>query len=117
MPGSDPQQTFVAASVACSLDAGGLRTQEQRWTQLMSNAGTGRTATATGVALTFRAEPLVERQLRELVAVENNCCAWAHWEVEAGGKADRDRAGELVMHARTIGNGIAVLQSMFLHGT
>jgi hypothetical protein len=40
-------------------------------------AGVDRAATAEGVTLTFRADERVERELRELVAVENECCAWA----------------------------------------
>jgi hypothetical protein len=102
--GTDPHRT---APIACSLDAGGLRTQEQRWAELMRGAGIDRAATAEGVTLTFRADAGVERELRELVSVENECCAWAGWEVQAEGD------GMLVMRASAAANGVAVLQSMF----
>ncbi len=45
------------------------------------------------------------------MAVENECCAWARWEVQ---QADDD--GGLVMQARATGDGVAVLQSMFALG-
>jgi hypothetical protein len=107
LPGTEQERT---APVVCSLDASSLRTQEQRWAALMRGAGTGRATSADGVTLTFRAEPDVERELRELVAAENECCAWARWEVRAL------RDGGLVMHAGATGDGVAVLQSMFPSG-
>jgi hypothetical protein len=76
----------------------------------MRAAGTGRDATADGVTLTFRADDDVERELRELAATENECCAWARWEVRA---LDGDA---LAMHASATGDGVAVLQSMFPRG-
>jgi hypothetical protein len=105
IPGTDPPRPTTP--IACSLDAGGLRTQERRWAELLRGAGLDRAATVEGVALTFRASPDVERELRELVAVENECCAWAQWEVRPEGD------GGLVMQASAGGDGVAVLQSMF----
>jgi hypothetical protein len=111
MPAADPQPT-AAAPIACSLDAGGLQRQEQRWEGLVRRAGIDRAATADGVALTFRADDGVVHELRELVAVENECCSWARWELHAGGDGEGDTA--LVMRARASGDGVATLQSMFL---
>jgi hypothetical protein len=95
------------APIACSLDAGGLRTQAHRWAALVSGAGIDRAATAEGVTLTFRADPQVERELRELAAIENECCAWASWEVRADGN------GGLLIQARAGDDGAATLQAMF----
>jgi hypothetical protein len=111
MPGADPDRT-AAAPTACSLDAGGLEGQEQRWEALVRRAGIDRAAAADGVALTFRADDGVEHELRELVAVENQCCSWARWELHAVGDGGGDSA--LVMRARASGDGVATLQSMFL---
>ena len=111
--GADPQPPD-AAPIACSLDAGDLRVQGQRWQALTRRAGIDRAVTADGVALTFRADDDVEHQLRELVAVENRCCTWARWEVHAVGDGEGD--AELVMRARADGDGVATLQSMFLRG-
>jgi hypothetical protein len=104
-PTTGPQRT---APIACSLDASGLRTQEQRWSRLLRRAGNDRAAAADGVTLTFRADPDVERELCELVAVETTCCSWARWEVRA------DSDGGLVMHASAPADGVAVLHAMFL---
>jgi hypothetical protein len=112
-PAADPPQT-AAAPIACSLDAGGLERQEQRWEALARRAGIDRAATDDGVALTFRADDDVEHALRELVAVENQCCSWARWELNAVVDGDGDTA--LVMRARASGDGVATLQSMFLRG-
>jgi hypothetical protein len=111
MPGDDRQRAS-AEPVACSLDGGGLHSQEQRWRALVRRAGVDRAATADGVALTFRADDGVEHELRELVAVENVCCSWARWELHAVGDGDGDTA--LVMRARAGGDGATTLQSMFL---
>jgi hypothetical protein len=108
-PGADSQPT-TTAPIACSLGAGGLRTQEQRWAALARGAGIGRAAIADGVTLTFRRHEGVERELRGLVAVENECCAWARWDVRADGD------GGLLMHACATGDGVAALQSMFPRG-
>jgi len=102
-PDNDLERT---APIACTLDAGDLQRGQQRWVEIRRRAGIDRAATADGVTLTFRADEGVERELRQLVAVENECCGWARWEVRAKG------AG-LVMQARTTGDGVAVLQSMF----
>ncbi len=104
-PSSKPQPT---APIACSLEAEGLRTQAQRWAELVRHAGTGRADTSDGVTVTFRADPGVERELRALVAIESECCAWACWEVRAD--------GGLTMSAGATGDGVAVLQSMFPDG-
>jgi hypothetical protein len=111
MPGDDPQRA-APEPVACSLDAEGLHSQEQRWRVLVRRAGIDRAATADGVALTFRAGEGVEHELRELVAVENVCCSWARWELHAVADGDGDTA--LVMRARASGDGVTTLQSTFL---
>jgi hypothetical protein len=48
----------------------------------------------------------VESELGALVEVENRCCAWARWDVV---RAD----GAVVMRARSAGDGVAALHSMF----
>jgi hypothetical protein len=111
MRSANLRPTDTPSPVACSLDAGDLRTQEQRWAGLARAAGIDRAATVDGVTLTFRADPQVERELRELVAIENECCAWARWEVRAEG----DRG--FVMQASADGDGAATLRSMFLRGS
>ena len=92
--------------VSCTLGKDDLGAQAERWTHVRTEAGLGRMETADGLRLTFRAETEVEDELRALVAVENECCAWARWDVSR-------EDGELVMHARSTGQGVATLRAVF----
>lgn len=90
--------------VACTLTAGDLAAQRRRWEQLMARALTGRAETADGLRLSFR--PEAEDELRDLVAVETGCCAWAAWTVEP-------TAGAVVLDVRSAAEGIATVHAMF----
>lgn len=92
--------------VACTLTDTDLKTQRERWLAVGTSFGVGREQTAAGLTLTFRDHPAVERELRALVAVENDCCSWASWSVE------RD-AGVLAVVATSKGEGVATLHGMF----
>lgn len=67
---------------------------------------TERAPTAHGLRICFRLEPGVEEELRRLVAVENECCPWAGWTVQAN-------AGQIVLDVRSTGAGVATLHTMF----
>ena len=95
-----------AAPVACTLTSAGLAVQAGRWQQLAARAMTGRTETAHGLRISFRVVAGAEEELRNLVAVENECCPWADWTV----KSDQ---GQLVLEVRSTGTGIATLHTMF----
>jgi hypothetical protein len=92
--------------IACTLGARDLQSQRDRWTEIRRHAGLERIETEDGLSLLFAAEPGVEEELRELVAVENDCCGWADWTVS------RDR-GSLLMRASSSGEGVGVLHGMF----
>ncbi len=79
-------------TVACALTGDDAGRQAERWTRLLRDAGLGRAADSDGVRVRFRDGPAVERELRELAAMESRCCGWARWEVHRAG-------GELVMRA------------------
>jgi hypothetical protein len=96
----------AAPDIACDLSAANAATQEQRWLRLGRDAALGRAETPDGLELRFRDTAEVERELRDLVAVESDCCAWARWEVR---RAD----GELVMRATSTPEGAAALHTMF----
>jgi hypothetical protein len=91
---------------ACDLTPADLAAQRGRWERLAGRALTERVRTADGLRLAFRPEPGVEEELRALVAVENECCPWAAWTVEASTR-------RVVLDARSTGTGTAVLHSMF----
>jgi len=96
-------------AIACTLASAGLATQSERWQHVRARAELERVATPDGLRMHFRAESGVEQELRELVAVENECCSWAAWTVEAVGN-------EAVLRIASTGEGVAVLHSMFGKG-
>ena len=102
IPGEDPSAT---APVACSLTPAGLADQAGRWARLAARAMTGCERTGHGSRVSFRPGPEAEEELRELVAVETQCCPWAAWTVHADGT-------QLVLDARAAGDGVGALHAM-----
>jgi hypothetical protein len=92
--------------IACTLRADALREQAGRWRRLQDAAGLERIETRDGLRLGFRDEPAVEAELRGLVAVERECCAWARWEIRREGDV-------LALDITSAGAGIAALHAMF----
>jgi len=105
-PQAAADQTGGTVPVACTLTPANLAAQAGRWQRLMARAMTKRTETADGVRLSFRPEPGTEEELRTLVAVENECCAWAAWTVDTDDET-------IVLDVRSAGDGVATLHSMF----
>ena len=101
------QLTNETPPVACTLGSTKLRGQVGRWRELYARSGTDRTETDYGLRVGFRRDPSVERELRDLVAVEIECCAWADWKVRAD-------ARELTLEISSSGHGIPVIHSSFL---
>jgi len=96
-------------AIVCGLGGEQAGTQAERWMRLGRHAGLGRVETEDGLRIRFRDQPGVEQELRALVAVESNCCAWARWEVH---RAD----GELVMQVSSAPEGASALHAMFSTG-
>jgi len=94
-------------TIACTLTGGDLAAQAERWRRLRNRAGIARVEVADGLRLAFGDESGVEGALQALIAVENECCPWARWEVLREG----DR---LIMQATSSGAGVATLHSMFV---
>ena len=95
------------APVACTLGSNELGTQIERWNALYAEAGVERTVTDRGLRVRFRRDSAVERELRALVAVEVECCAWADWTVEAA-------SDELSLDVSSTEDGLAVIHTWFL---
>jgi hypothetical protein len=93
-------------AIACTLTSADLAAQGGRWERLAARAMTGRTETVDGLRIVFRPEPGAEEELRALVEVENECCSWAEWTVEA-------EEGQIVLAVRATGEGVAALHRMF----
>jgi hypothetical protein len=92
--------------IACTLTAANLESQHERWIALRERFGLACHEASDGLRLTFVDRPEVETELAALVAVENGCCGWAAWTVER-------QDGEIVMAARSEGDGVPTLHTMF----
>jgi hypothetical protein len=101
--GSERRDEKLSPVLACTLSRGDLQAQARRWRLLWDEAGLDCSKTGDGVRLSFRGERMVEEELRALVAVERDCCAWARWEI-------RHENGELALHVSSTGAGIAALR-------
>jgi len=66
----------------CTLTKDELATRGGRWRRLSPTFVTSRQLD-DGLRLVFRPEPGVEAELRELAALETDCCAFADWQVHA----------------------------------
>ena len=95
--------------VACTLGASEHATQAERWKTLYAGAAIERVETDDGLRVSFRRDPAVERELRELVAVEVECCRWADWKVETGSTT-------VALEVSSSGEGIAVIHGWFRDG-
>jgi hypothetical protein len=104
--GTGAEENSAIPPVACSLSAAGLATQIDRWRRLAARAMTERAETTDGLRVRFRVGPGVEEELRVLVAVENACCSWADWTVQAS-------PGQVMLDVTSDGDGIAALHGMF----
>lgn len=100
------ENTAGGTPVACSLTSADLAVQASRWERLAVRAMTERTETPDGLRICFRPDPGVEEELRELAAVESDCCRWAEWAVET-------TSDSMVLEVRSRGEGVPVLHSMF----
>jgi len=92
--------------VACTLTSKDLSRQQERWNVLRAGAELGRRDTNDGLRLRFRRDADVEEELRALTAIENKCCSWATWSVDA-------RDGEVVLVVSSAGDGVAAAQTLF----
>jgi hypothetical protein len=95
-----------AGPVACTLAAAARAARIDSWKQLAGRAMTQRAQTARGLRVSFHAGLGIEDSLRQLAAVESECCSWATWTVER-------HDGEVVLDvSSTTEEGIATLHSM-----
>jgi hypothetical protein len=69
--------------LACSLEGADLAERGERWRELARLALTGRDRRGGGGRLEFAASAEVEAELRELVRLEGECCAFLDLGVES----------------------------------
>jgi hypothetical protein len=67
--------------IACSLSAAEMEQRAERWRRLAGEALLGSSYEERVARLRWRAEPAVERELRELVRLEGECCPFLDLKV------------------------------------
>lgn len=77
--------TAAPLPIACSLAGGAMADRFSQWRSLARRALAGRESHPEGAVLHYRALPGVERELRRLVALEADCCAFLAFSIEADG--------------------------------
>jgi hypothetical protein len=92
--------------VACTLTSESRAERRRVWQALADHALVERYNTEKGVSLTYSATTGVEDRLRELAALEADCCAFADWQVERQG-------GQVILEVTAPNDAVASLQAMF----
>jgi hypothetical protein len=75
------------APVVCSLGQRDLARRQRRWRALTSSALLDVAPTDHGLRMRFRADPGAEAELRDLAALERDCCSFATWTVHSSDDA------------------------------
>ena len=73
-------------SPACTLGPDDRAPRAARWAALTARALRQASRTERGLRLDFDAGPGIGDELRSLVALETECCAFARWSVSAAGR-------------------------------
>ncbi len=79
---------------ACTLTGSEQMSRRERWLRLAEVALVAKVATEGGVELSYRGEPAVLSELRELARLETECCGFAEWTV-------RDAGSRIVLEVET----------------
>jgi hypothetical protein len=93
--------------IACSLSADQLPERLGRWGALMDRALIARAEIPAGLRLELAPGEAVAQELRELTALERECCAFASFEVREG-------AGRTTLDVTSASDGIAAVRKLFL---
>jgi len=99
--------THRSALMACTLGPGDQAGRAARWKVLTERSLARAARTEHGVSLTFRPDPGVAEELRDLAALERDCCAFAAWSVHEHG------AGLTLEVAGDTTDAVAAVRSLF----
>ena len=92
--------------IACSLTTEELPGRRRRWLSLTDEALAEQAQIEGGVRLTFRASPGIEQEVRELAALERECCGFAAFEVSAS-------PGQVTLDVTSSGDGVTAVRELF----
>jgi hypothetical protein len=91
--------------VACTLGPAALRDRRGAWGEVLSAGHARVEAAPAGVRISFETTQVAGR-VRELAALESECCAFARWTVD-----ETDR--HVVLDVASTGEGVAAVREMF----
>ena len=92
--------------VACSLAPVDLAGRREFWLRLSDRALVEKEPIAAGVRLRFRRLDGVEDELRDLAALERECCSFATWSLTS-------EDADLRLEVTAEGEGIAAVRALF----
>src|SRR5688500_12450465 len=95
-----------AHDAACALGPRDLPERRRRWLRLSERALIEKAPIPAGVRLRFEKLDGVEAQLRDLVALERECCSFAAWSLSP-------RAGEFSLEVTAEGDAVAAVRTLF----
>lgn len=93
-------------AAACSLSQGDGSKRRERWLRLCDRALLEKAPTEGGVRLRFRALDGVANELRELAALERECCSFAIWSV-------RGDHANLILDVSAEGDAAGIVRALF----
>ena len=75
--------------IACSLDAADYAARRQQTAEIARDALRSREPAEGGVHLTFAATDATERELRDVIAAEADCCSFLRFALDRDGETLR----------------------------
>jgi hypothetical protein len=93
-------------TIACTLTSAELVPRGERWRKVSEEASGYVAETDKGLRITFHASPHAEKEIRELAALEAECCAFATWTVSTDGR-------DVVLDVQSSGDAVPVIHGMF----
>jgi hypothetical protein len=76
-------------TIACSLNAADYAARRQQTAEIARDALMSRDLVEGGARLTFAATDATERELREVIAAEADCCSFLRFELDRDGETLR----------------------------
>ena len=93
-------------TIACSLEIAELGDRRDLWGRLAKRALRETRSTTAGVQLVYAGSEETERELRQLVGLEAQCCSFADWRVTRSG-------GDVLLDVTSAGDGVTAVRSLF----
>jgi hypothetical protein len=93
--------------IACTLRPDELPDRRRRWVALLEKSLQERVATPAGARLALAPGPEIEDELRELAALERDCCGFASFTVAASPE-------RVTLEIASSGDGVEAVRRLFL---